>query len=273
MKHTIKKIYRIIPKKIRRIIFILRSFLSNPKGIFLVNKGSYNEDGLATNHIVDFMKDEKFIRNYFEATKNNALENHPGEIRYRAYIINYFADYALKTFENKKGDFIELGTGKGIMAKVIMSNTKLGLSNDRKFYLFDSYSGIPLTIDNNELENIKELNKTHFEGDYYKFIEDKFSKYPNVELCKGILPDSLAKKIKKIENIIFLHIDLNNAESEIESIKLIYEKLMRGCVVVLDDYCYDELFRSQKNAWDNFIKTKNNTILSLPTGQGIFFKI
>ena len=41
---------------------------------------------------------------------------------------------------------------------------------------------------------------------------------------------------------------------------------MRGSVVVLDDYCYDELFRSQKNAWDNFIKTKNNTILSLPTG-------
>ena len=109
-------------------------------------------------------------------------------------------------------------------------------------------------------------------GDYYKFIEDKFSKYKNVELVKGLLPDSLAQKIEKIENIIFLHIDLNNAESEIESIKLIYEKLMRGCVVVLDDYCYDELFRSQKNAWDNFIKTKNNTILSLPTGQGIFFK-
>ena len=117
------------------------------------------------------------------------------------------------------------------------------------------------------------MNKLHFKGDYFNTTESKFSMYSNVELVRGELPESLNKKLDEINKIIFLHIDLNNAFSEIESIKLIYEKLPKGCVIILDDYCYDELFREQKNAWDSFVKTKNNTILSLPTGQGIFFKI
>ena len=97
--------------------------------------------------------------------------------------------------------------------------------------------------------------------------------HSNVELVQGELQGTLNEKLNQINKIIFLHIDLNNTYSEIESVKLIYDKLVKGCVVILDDYCYDELFREQKDSWDNFIKTKNNTILSLPTGQGIFFKI
>lgn len=271
----LKTIYRIItPNILRKIIFILRKILFNPKEIFIVKNNSYNEDGLATNHVVDFLKDENFIKSYSEATKNNALGRHPGEIRYRAYIVNYFADYVLRKFKLEAGDFVELGTGKGIMAKVIMSNTNFNIQNDRKFYLFDTFSGIPeLSKNTKELENIKNLNTRNFKGNYFQFVENKFSMYSNVELVKGELPGSLNGIINKINKIIFLHIDLNNAYSEIESIKLIYDKLSIGSIVVLDDYCYSESFREQKDAWDNFIKSKNNKILSLPTGQGIFLKI
>ena len=268
----IKNFYRfIVPAQLRRIIFILRTVLFNPKRIFITNDNSYNEDGLVTNHIVDFLKDDNFIKGYSEATKNNALGEHLDEIRYRAYIVNYFANYASKNFEKEGGDFIELETGKGIMAKLIMFNT----SFKNKLYLFDTFKGIPDSSakNNEELENIKYLNKVNFEGDYFKFIESKFSMHSNVELVQGELPGTLNEKLNQINKIIFLHIDLNNAYSEIESVKLIYDKLVKGCVVILDDYCYDELFREQKDSWDNFIKTKNNTILSLPTGQGIFFKI
>ena len=121
-----------------------------------------------------------------------------------------------------------------------------------------------------EAKNIKELNKLQYNYDYYEFVKEKFSMYSNVELIKGILPESI-KKIS-LKKISFLHIDLNNAYSEIESIKILYDKLVIGACVILDDYCYDELFREQKNAWDDFIKTKNKKILSLPTGQGFFIK-
>lgn len=281
-KNYIKKIYRfIIPTAIRRIIFILRTILFNSERIFIVKNNTYNEDGLATNHIVDFLKDENFIRGYSESIKDDVMQGHLVQIRYRAYIINYFSNYALMKFKENKselgggGDFVELGTGRGIMAKVIMSNTSLKHRNNSKFYLFDTFKGIPVSSakNNQELENIKYLNKTLFNGDYFESTKSKFSMYPNVELVKGELPGTLNEKLHQINKIIFLHIDLNNVYSEIESFKLIYDKLAIGSVIILDDYCYDELFREQKDGWDNFIKTKNNTILSLPTGQGFFIKI
>ena len=112
-KNYIKQIYRfIIPTAIRRIIFILKTILFNPKKIFIVKNNTYNEDGLATNHIVDFLKDENFIRGYSEATKDDVMEGHIGQIRYRAYIINYFSNYALMKFKENKS---ELGGGVGIL--------------------------------------------------------------------------------------------------------------------------------------------------------------
>ena len=56
----LKTIYRIItPNILRKIIFILRKILFNPKEIFIVKNNSYNEDGLATNHVVDFLKERR----------------------------------------------------------------------------------------------------------------------------------------------------------------------------------------------------------------------
>ena len=70
--------------------------------------------------------------------------------------------------------------------------------------------------------------------------------------------------------------DLNKALSEVQpnkTIKILYEKLLVGAPVILDDYCNSELYRDQKNSWDKFIEEKGMKILSLPTGQGLFFKI
>ncbi len=113
----------------------------------------------------------------------------------------------------------------------------------------------------------------HIGGDYSIFVQKKLSNFKNFELVTGKLPSTLDKKLAEINKVIFLHIELNDVYSEIESIKLIYNKLAKGSVVIIEKYCYSEVFREQKNAWDDFIKSKNNIILSLPTGQGVFFKI
>ena len=42
--------------------------------------------------------------------------------------------------------------------------------------------------------------------------------------------------------------------------------------MILDDYCFSETYRPQKNAWDKFADEKGFKILSLPTGQGLFIK-
>ena len=273
--NNIKKFYEIIiPKFLQNFVRDLM-IVKNNKNFFLVKKNGYSEDGLATNHVVDFLQDKKFLTSYDNATKNNELGIHPGKIRFRAYIVNYFANYALKLArKNKKSNFVELGTGKGVMAKVIISNTKLNKKKNINFYLFDTYKGIPISkISTNEIKNTTFMNKNIFKGNYYEFVKKKFKKNKNVKLIKGILPETIKKNDYLLKNIVFLHIDLNNANSEIQSIRLLYDRLSYGAVVILDDYCYSEVFRNLKNKWDKFIKTKNNSILSLPTGQGVFFKI
>ncbi len=263
----LKKFYLFAtPKIIRKKISMIRDVLFNSKEIFIVSKNSYNEDGLATNHVTDFMKDEKFIEYYFKAAEGT---NH--RIMFRAYILNYFANYALKLFDNNQGCFVELGTHKGLMSKVILLNN----SFDKKvnFYLFDTFTGIPLeNIREDEITHVKKMNRNVYKEDVFEFVKKKFSDFPFVKIVKGTLPDSLKNKDISLEDIKFLHIDLNNAHAEIESIKFLYDKILKGAPVILDDYCFSETYRPQKNAWDKFADEKGFRILSLPTGQGLFIK-
>lgn len=65
---------------------------------------------------------------------------------------------------------------------------------------------------------------------------------------------------------------MNNAKAEISAIEYLWDKLVSGGVVVLDDYAYGEDFRAQKEAWDRFSVDNGFEILSLPTGQGLIIK-
>lgn len=264
---------------IGRYFYVIILSIFNPKRLFISKKNTLNEDGLATSHIVDFLKDESFIKSYSEAIKNNDFTD-PGAIswKYRAYINKYFAEYVLKKFEDDNGDFIELGTGRAVFAKLILLSTDLKNHVNRKFYLFDTFKRTSVSAYNNSkdqndiFKKLDRLKVDHTEGDYSLFVQKKLSNFKNFELVKGKLPGTLDKKLTEINKVIFLHIELNDVYSEIESIKLIYDKLAKGSVVIIEKYCYSEIYREQKNAWDDYIKSKNNIILSLPTGQGVFFK-
>ena len=249
---------------------ILKSKVDSDVTTYLTNNAPktpiYSDDGLTTFHLCDFLKDKKFMNAYSNSVKNNELYPHPGHIHYRAYVVSYFASQALQT----EGDFIEIGTGRGIMAGTIFGCTELSKYN-KKFYLCDSFEGIPTEkLKDQELEHAKKLNSTHYSSSYYDFVKKKFSNYKNAIVVKGFLPDSLLSL--DLNKIAFLHIDLNNAISEIESMEVLYDKLSVGACVVYDDYAYSEEYRAQKDAWDNYMKKKNRTILSLPTGQGLFIR-
>lgn len=255
-KNYLKSFYRyFIPEIIKKQIYIIR------------NKATYNEDGLRTNHITDFMKNEKFIKNYLQAAEGTNYK-----IMFRAYILDYFANYALRLFNDNQGCFVELGTFKGLMSKVILLNNNF--NKNLNFYLFDTFTGIPLeNVREDEIHHVKEMNKNVYNENVYEFVKNKFSDFPFVKIIKGCLPDTLRNEDLKLKNIKFLHIDLNNANAEIESIKFLYDKISKGAPIILDDYCYSEIYRPQKDAWDEFANEKGFKILSLPTGQGLFLKI
>lgn len=264
---NIKEIYRtLFSKKIRQFIYEIKNLLLG--NFFIIHKNSYADDGLATNHITDFMKDKKFIESYNLGRQTGALENHPGDIHFRAYIACYCAKHATKV----EGDFVECGVGKGIISTIICNY--LNFDNIKKnFYLIDTFNGIPESkiLNENEIKTVNLLNKIHFNNNYYDHIVNNFKNFTNVNIIQGEIP-AVFKKLY-IDKISFLHLDMNNGYAEIESIKFFFSKISVGGLVLLDDYSYDEMFRDLKNCWDEYAKENDLSILALPTGQGLIIKI
>jgi len=254
---------------------------SKMRVVQVVPKHGYVDDGLMTNHVTDFLYDEKFMNAYKEGKKTGAIKDWPaeyrsdlysGEIHYRAYIACYFAKYCSKL----DGDFVECGVGKGLLSKTIVSYLNFAKIN-KNFFLFDTFKGIPIHQGKDcEIENMNFLNKIYYndysrkEGNYYNDVCKTFLNYPNVKIIKGIIPESF--KNISINKVSYLSIDMNNAFAEIETIKFFWNKIINHGIILLDDYAYGEEFSEQKRSWDEFIKNKNHEILTLPTGQGLIIK-
>ena len=255
----------------------LRNFIRQIKLVrkgnyFITNNKSYVDDGLATNHVTDFLYDEKFMNAYREGEKTGAIKNHPGDIHYRAYIACYFAKYCSKL----DGDFVECGVGKGLLSKTIVSYLNFEKIN-KFFFLFDTFEGIPIHQGKDcEIEMMNFMNKTHYQDfsrkgeNYYNHVCKTFLNYPNVKIIKGIIPKSL--KDISINKVSYFSVDMNNAFAEIEAIKFFWNKIVSYGIVLLDDYALGEEFAEQKRCWDKFAKDKNFEILTLPTGQGLIIK-
>ena len=61
--NIIRNLYRkIIPNKIRYYIYSTKNFIKG--NFFIKNSNSFIDDDLASNHIIEFIKDKNFINSY-----------------------------------------------------------------------------------------------------------------------------------------------------------------------------------------------------------------
>jgi len=264
MKRFMRALWNRLPLYLRAKAYRLRIALGSNAQTF--GNPSYSEDGLHTDHICDFLQDSTFVASYEFGNSSIGLETKTLDynIRFRAYVATWAALQGAK----KQGCFVELGVGKAVVSGTIAKYFHLKGIALPMFYLFDTFQGIPIAkLQESELGNARRLNILHYQNDYWEESKQKFQGFPEVHLVKGILPDSLS-----LEFVSFLHVDLNNAKSEIESAKVLWDKVVPGGIVLLDDYAFGEEYRAQKHAWDRFASTKRIEILTLPTGQGLILK-
>lgn len=261
----VKYIWRLTPLSFRTTV--LRVRLALRSDFPLITHPTYADDGLISQHVTDFLKDTKFLEAYALGEQTGALKNHPGGIEFRAYVACWAAKYASAL----DGDFVECGVGKGLLSRTIAHYLDFECS-PKKLYLFDTFEGIPVddAKDGQERQNMLFLNRTHFDNDYYETVKNTFNKYPNIILVKGRVPESFDNI--RLDRVSYISIDMNNATAEIAAIEYLWDRLVFGGVVVLDDYAYGPEFMNQKHAWDVFAATRNIEILTLPTGQGLILK-
>jgi len=240
----------------RRLGKIILALYERVTGIQL----NYKVDGLYTRHNVDFLNDEKFVKAYNVGKSTDSWGG--SEIQYRCYIVCWAAAHV----QNLEGDFVECGVNKGGYSRAIIDYINFE-KKGKNFYLLDTFNGLVEQY-MSEAEKLKKLRSNRY-TECYEYVKNVFKQFSFVRLVRGPVPDTLPEV--KSEKICYLSLDMNCAMPELAAANFFWDRLVKGGVIVLDDYAYAG-FGEQKNAMDEFAQSKNVQVLCLPTGQGLIFK-
>jgi hypothetical protein len=227
------------------------------------NFGAYDqtcwyEDGMFNRNFRDFSQNASFEDAYWDAVKNATTFGNDPHIRWRARTFQFFLSHALP------GTCLELGTSHGFMfffALTYMRSKGFDFG-DSRILLIDKFS--QSAVDSKSGQPIE--TNTQLYANSYEEVRIRFNEFEFVEVIEGWVPKVLSTLL--IEEIRFLHLDLNAAQTEVAALQFLIPKLSKGATVLLDDYGFPELHESQ-SAHYALSQQIGYDILSLPTGQGL----
>jgi hypothetical protein len=218
-----------------------------------------SDDGLATAHYSPFLIDTDFQSRYAVVAPTwQGLDN-----RWRLWILTRSAAHCAAL----DGSFAEFGVYRGGCAYMVLSGSPP--RDDRSFYLFDTFQGIPesnLTAQESadgfagRLANVS-LDEVHTRLDRWK------------SLLRFVVGD-IFKTLPETETgpLAFAHIDLNAAAPTEFALRYTWSRLVPSGIIVFDDYGFLEDYRDQRRLIDNFFDEVKHPIIALPTGQGMAIK-
>ena len=182
---------------------------------------------------------------------------------WRVYINQIASSHGL----NIRGDFVDCGVHFGCNAISNITYTNFELSN-KKYYLIDTFSGLSPQFNNDPL--YESYKNSYNEGGLYELAISRFSKFSNVKLIKGVIPDIL--NTLNIKNVCYLHINLDAIFPEIEAFKYFWPKMSLGAIVILDDINAPGQHVLQYEAFQKQCEQMGLKMISLPTGQCMVIK-
>ena len=245
--------------------YFLQSLVENMRGLLRKrgSSGFFADNLISIGKNLGFMKDTNFVN----SVKNSVRDE--GDL-HKIWRLHIYC-WASKMCMNLQGDFVECGVYKGLYVDSTIQYLGSKAFNGREFYLYDTFYGLePKYSTEIELQWINANKNTDYsEKELEAAVRKRFSKYPFVKVIKGIIPDILNTNSPK--SIAFLHLDLNAGIAETKALDILYERVEKNGIILLDDYGrfeHMELF----NAHNEWFKKNNQSILELPTGQGLVIK-
>jgi O-methyltransferase len=247
-----------LPRPLRPAALLARNIarLRRPPYVF-------EDDGLATAHYTPFLEDEKgFSDLYWRIAKDWIPYGLDLDVRWRSWILTRMAKHA----SGLEGNFAEFGSGRGGCAALILSTS--AFPPDRRFYLFDTFSGIPETRLTPSEERMRfaglwgENSREH--------VEEFLSEWKDtIEICEGDIFDTLPAT--ETGPLSFAHVDLNASAPTKLALEYAYPRLTAGAIIVLDDYGWLKA-EDQRRVTDEFFGEHPEIVTALPTGQGLVIR-
>ena len=197
------------------------------------------------------LDDEKFVKSWDANAENDADK----AIVWRRYILACAAYHCVQL----DGDFVECGAYTGVGVKTVIDY--LGAEKfPKNFWVYDLFEHEEWMLHHPMPEHGPGLENR---------VRQKFETYRQVKIFKGSIPEVFEGQSP--ERISYLHIDLNQAPAEIAALDALFDRIVPGGIVILDDYEWS-LYRSQKLAEDPWFEARQYRVFPLPTGQGIVIK-
>jgi O-methyltransferase len=236
-----------------RITAILKVIV-NTKLTRVVAQSTYVGDGIVSRNNVQFLKSPEFNYSFASSIEGVPLKYESyRSMHWRVHIYNWAVCLGLSTTE---GDYVECGVWYGVLSKAYLENKCHPHSNSH-YYLVDNWGG----------DELVKHNKRYAEKIYGE-VQSRFSKYNNVTLIRGLIPEILTEV--PATKIGFLSIDLNSHLAERSVLEYFYPLMERGAVCYLDDF--DQDFPLLRKEVMEFLENKKEKLLEFPTGQAIFIK-
>lgn len=250
------------------IIFIKETLFFRPtfSGGAIKTQATLPWDDKYQSHI--FRKAKADIQKSFESYK----DKHGVDINislWRNWIVSYSTRHAINFAENSEFNFVECGVGDGISAFFTLREIS-GQKNYHKFsmHLYDSWKVMRQEeLLSTELSKIGKYDKLDIE-----ITKRNLSEFQDhIIYHQDYIPESFNTLPKPPNSIVYLHIDLNSAKPTLATLKLFYPRLVKGGVILFDDYGWRE-YEDTKKVIDEFFSDKPGILLKFPTAQALYYR-
>lgn len=123
------------------------------------------------------------------------------------------------------GSIAEVGVFKGKGAFHIA-----GLFPDKTIHLFDTFTGMPDTIEEIDGDGWDKYRKTSLEG-----VKNMLKGFDNVQIHPGVFPDT-GVVLPTSERFCLVHVDVDLYRSTLDVCTFFYDRMIPGGVMILNDY-------------------------------------
>ena len=192
---------------------------------------------------------------------------------YKRIVKNYFLSKYFIYSNKIEGDILECGVFKGFSSLLLRSiEEKLSNFNINNYFLIDSFEGLSDILEEDKpiKPNVYQNKKGDLKANI-EHVENLFKYFKNVNIIKGWIPkvfDLLDEKNK----YKFVHIDVDLYQPTFDTLGYIYDKVVKGGIIITDDY-RSSLFPGNQKAWEKYFNSINiHSWLSLPSGQAVIIK-
>lgn len=218
----------------------------------------------------DILRDKKFVSILDECKPFTMVSPDRSFALYKA--VNYLS------INDIQGDFVECGVWKGGQA-MIMAHTLLQAGDKkRRIWLYDTYTGMskPAECDTSILTGEKALSiwERNNEQDHNKWCYASLEEvsenlaatgYPkdNLIYVRGKVEDTIPNQAPK--EIALLRLDTDWYESTRHELNHLFPRLVKGGVLIIDDY---GSWEGSRSAVDEYILKRREKVMLMRIGTG-----